>query len=292
MRLCRIAFPPRLQRAVFRMVENEIPCTEFMGVSPCVKRGAVAFFVWLETLAVGVSAERLVHQPVGVPRVLPAERVVRLVAEAAEPRSVGEHGRKTELTFICRVDVEALKAHVADAEGFPVFKPMEDDKIDKARNLLPRQYLTADAVKKSNHLFMAPNIQTATELECRSHDPYHTEEVVRMGMSHEDVMDILPALSGALQLRKDSVAASGVHKQHAATGALKREARVIAARRKRIACAKHCYFVLKGHSTINCCCQDDLFLRLSALGLIASRKNHFVIIRKKQVMLNSAFTSS
>ena len=164
-------------------------------------------------------------------------------AEAAEPRSVDKQGRKTELPLLCRVDVEALKAHVSDAEGSSVFKPVEDNKSAKARDLLPRQYLAADAVEKRQHFCMAPDIQAASELERHADKPYHAEQMVGMCVRDKEVVYLLFPQPGAFQLRKDSVAASGIDEKNASCSAVQSEARVVAPRRKRVSGAEHSYSV-------------------------------------------------
>ena len=65
-----------------------------------------------------------------------------------------------------------------------------------------------------------------------------------MSMGHEDVMDVLPAQPGVFQLRKDSVPASGVHKQQAVVCILQREAGIVAPRRKRVSRAEHRYLCM------------------------------------------------
>ena len=68
-----------------------------------------------------------------------------------------------------------------------------------------------------------------------------------MSMGHEDVMDVLPAQPGAFQLHKDSVPASGVHKQQAVVCILQREAGIVASRAKGIARAEHRYLCVSFH---------------------------------------------
>ena len=108
--------------------------------------------------------------------------------------------------------------------------------------------VTADAVKKTQYLFMAPYIQSVSVFQRHAHDPYHAKEVVRMGVRYEDVVDTLFVQSRALQLCEDSVSAASVHEQSAAGPARNSEARVVASRAMGVARAEHRYLAVSFHA--------------------------------------------
>ena len=219
-RFARIPLGACFQRAVFGVVQNEVSCPKLLRVPPRIERGAVAFLVWSEPLAVGVGAERLVHQPVGVLRVFSAKRIERLVAEAAKTQSVCEGCREAELRLLRRMDVEALETHVADAECPAVFQSAKRDEVAKARNFLLRKDLPTNTVEKRQHFCMAPDIQAVSELERHADKPYHAEQMVGMRVRDKEVVYLLFPQPGAFQLRQDSISASGIDEKNASCGAV------------------------------------------------------------------------
>ena len=116
---------------------------------------------------------------------------------------------------------------------------MHHDDAPDTLSLLHRQYLPTDVCQQVKHLPMAPYMQRMMKLQSHPHHPYAAQEMVGVGVGHEEVVDILAPHTRPLQLREHTIAPTGIHHQHRPATAMQREARVVASGCQCVACAEH-----------------------------------------------------
>ena len=197
------------------MIEQQVLHAEFGGELAGVERRAVRLLVGLELLAVGVEAESLAEQPVGVFYHETVLLVVRFVAETSDSSS-GQFGTETILLLLRGVDVEALHTDVAHLELVAIVQFVEDHTLCHLRQLFLGENHVDDGAYHELHLVVAIHMEpTLIALALRHHayQPYHAEDVVGVGVGYEEMMNVGDSDVCLFQLCEHAVAASAVNKQ-------------------------------------------------------------------------------
>lgn len=137
--------------AVFGVIEDEVFHPEVLSHFARFERCAVMLLVGLEDVALGIQAERFVHEPVGADGIFAASLIERFVAETHQRCAGGEGGAEAELQFFGRADVESGHADVAYRECLIVGHEAHDYLVADARGYLLGEGEAADSVEGVEH---------------------------------------------------------------------------------------------------------------------------------------------
>ena len=226
------------------MVEDEVAHAQFGSQATSVEGRAMTLLVGLEGLAVGIEAEGLGHQPVGLLDEGAVGGIVGVVAQAGHHQgrrrvaiggggwrhAPGQFGSNTVLLLLRGVDVAPLDCHVAHGESVAVLQLMEDDTLRYPGELLLGEDHVDDGAQDQQHLVVAIDVEMALVVFALGHHadhPDHAQHMVGVGMGDEEVVEVADGHASALELPQHAVA-SASSDEEARGGGLEEEARVVA----------------------------------------------------------------
>ena len=204
---------------VFRVVQKQVPGMQFVGQLSCLQCRAVVFLVRFENIPVTVEAEGFAHHLVCLFRHAPVQSVERFVSQAYDRFSLRQRCPEIELFFLGGMDVETFHPHAVHVKCAAVFHLARKEAFPPLCHQLLRQGQPADFFEHMQCPLVAVDAEHALAgvVALLLHDgachPHCAEDVVRVCMGEEHVVNVGQGDARLLQLGQHSVAPARVHQQ-------------------------------------------------------------------------------